>query len=91
MNIFGGGFAKGVFWGVVFILGGIACIACIVYGLVKSPSKNDVQHSICPQGPCTTYRTSWAWELGGGVLILMGAGRAGRAWYLRRDDVPADG
>jgi hypothetical protein len=88
VNIFGGGFAKGVFWGVVFVLGGIACI---VYGLVKSPSKNDVQHGICPQGPCTTYRTPWAWELGGGVLILTGAGRAGWAWHLRRDDVPADG
>ena len=88
MNIFGGGFAKGVFWGVVFVLGGIACI---VYGLVKSPSKNDVQHGICPtEGPCTTYSTPWAWELGGGVLILLGGGRAGWAWYQRRDDVTAD-
>jgi len=88
VNIFGGGFAKNVFWGVVFVLGGIACI---VYGLVKSPSKNDVQHGICPnEGPCTTYSTPWAWELGGGVLILTGGGRAGWAWYRRRDDVTAD-
>jgi len=73
---------RGVFC-VLFVLGGIACV---VYGLVKSPSKNDVKHTECPDGPCTTYSTPWAWELGGGVLIVIGLGRGGWAWYVGRDD-----
>ena len=39
------------FWGVLFILGGLACIG---HAIVVPASKHDVTHGIGPQGPETT-------------------------------------
>jgi len=74
------------FWGVLFILGGLACIG---HAIVVPASKHDVTHGIGPQGPETTDSAPWAWALGGGILIAMGIARTGWVWYQQRDETSA--
>ena len=62
---------KRMLWGVLFILGGLACIG---HSIIVPASKHDEQHTECQQGPCTVDNAPWAWALGGGVLLVTGLG-----------------
>jgi len=75
-----------VSWGglmaLLFLLGGLACIG---HAILVPAGKHDVTHTVGPQGPETVYSAPWAWALGGGVLLLLGFGRLGWAWYQSDD------
>ena len=71
-------FSRGLFWGVLLVLGGLACFG---HALIVPASSHDEVNGRCPTGPCTTDNAPWAWALGGGVLVVMGIGRVGYARY----------
>jgi hypothetical protein len=75
---------RGVLWGVLFILGGLACLG---HALIVPATNHDVTHTQCQQGPCTLDNAPWAWALGGGILLVTGIGKVG---YSRYTSVPQD-
>ena len=100
MNIFGGGFAKGVFWGVVFVLG--ECLHCVWTREVTEQERRAARH--LPDGGAVHHLLDavglgarwWCADLAGGwpggVGLVPATGRCHRRLTpTGRPDLPPVG